>query len=186
MGGSTFDPPIGPPGYARLIAPHRRPYATKDGFLCVLIYNDKHWRNFFHAVGRQDLEADARFCDHTSRAANIREVYEFVSDIMATRTTAEWRDLLEKADIPNTPMHTMASLIDDPHLNAAGFFPMYAHPSEGQFRTTAPVGEWSATPLSIRRLAPRLGEHSSEVLAEAGFSETQIQSMFASGATSTS
>ncbi len=183
MGGRTFEPPIGSPGYARLIAPHRRPYATRDGYLCVLIYNDKHWSNFFEAVGRVDLKTDPRFCDHTSRAANIREVYEFVSDIMATRTTAAWQDLLERADIPNTPMHTMDSLIDDPHLNSAGFFPVFDHPTEGKVRTTAPVGEWSETPLSIRRLAPRLGEHSREVLAEVGYSAEAIDNMIAAGAT---
>ena len=183
MGGKTFEPPIGDAGYARLIAPHRRPYGTRDGYLCVLIYNDKHWRNFFEAIDRNDLKDDPRFCDHTSRAANIRDVYQFVADIMLTRTTAEWQTLLEKADIPNTPMHTMDSLIDDPHLNSSGFFPMYEHPSEGTVRTTAPVGEWSETPLSIRRLAPQLGEHSREVLREAGLAEVEIDAMMASGAT---
>lgn len=183
MGGKTFEPPLGEAGYARLIAPDRRPYGTRDGFLCVLIYNDKHWRNFFDAIGRADLKSDARFCDHTSRAANIREVYQFVAEMMQTRTTAEWRTLLDKADIPNTPMHTMDSLIDDPHLNSSGFFPMYEHPSEGTVRTTSPVGEWSETPLSIRRLAPRLGQHSLEILQELGYGETEIEAMVDSGAT---
>ena len=183
MGGKTFVPPIGDTGYARLIAPHRRPYATADGFLCVLIYNDKHWSNFFEAVGRIELKNDPRFCDHTSRAANIREVYEFVADIMHTRTTADWRALLEQADIPNTPMHTIDSLIDDPHLNGSGFFPQYQHPTEGTVRTTAPVGEWSETPLSIRRLAPQLGEHSHEILRELGYANEDIAQMVATGVT---
>jgi len=183
MGGRTFEPPIGDAGYARLIAPHRRPYGTKDGYLCVLIYNDKHWTNFFDAIERPDLKSHEHFCTHTARAANIREVYSFVADIMETRTTAEWQALLEKADIPNTPMHSMDSLIDDPHHNSAGFFPVFEHPTEGQIRHTAPVGEWSETPLSIRRLAPQLGEHSREILCEAGLSEDEIEAMFASGAT---
>ena len=183
MGGKTFEPPIGDAGYARLIAPHRRPYGTRDGYLCVLIYNDKHWRNFFEAVGRVEMKSDPRFCDHTSRAANIRDVYQFVADIMLTRTTAEWQTLLDKADIPNTPMHTMDSLINDPHLNSSGFFPIYEHPSEGTVRTTAPVGEWSETPLSIRRLAPQLGEHSREILRELGLSEADIDAMVAKGVT---
>lgn len=179
MGGSTFEPAIGPPGYARLIAPHRRPYATKDGYLCVLIYNDKHWNNFFQAVGRPEMTQDPRFCTHTARATNIRAVYEFVSEIMETRTTAEWRDLLQQSDIPNAPMHTIETLIADPHLNSSGFFPVFEHPSEGRIRATAPVGEWSATPLSVRRLAPRLGEHSEEILGEAGFSREEIDAMLA-------
>ena len=183
MGGRTFEPPLGEAGYARLLAPHRRPYATLDGYLCVLIYNDKHWRNFFAAIDRADLNIDKRFCDHTSRAANIAEVYSFVADVMATRTTAAWQSLLDEADIPNMPMNTMDELIDDPHLNGSGFFPVFEHPSEGRVRTTAPVGEWSETPPSIRRLAPRLGEHSREVLLEAGFNDAEIDAMVASGAT---
>ena len=183
MGGRTFEPPLGDAGYARLIAPHRRPYGTRDGYLCVLIYNDKHWRNFFEAIDRKDLESDPRFCDHTARAANIRDVYQFVADIMLTRTTAEWQALLDNADIPNTPMHTMDSLIADPHLNSSGFFPLYAHPTEGTVRTTAPVGEWSETPLSIRSLAPRLGEHSREILRELSYDEADIDAMLASGTT---
>ena len=184
MGGRTFEPPIGPAGYARLIAPHRRPYKTSDGYLCVLIYNDKHWNNFFDAIARPDLKSDPRFCDHTSRAANIAEVYQFVAEIMHTRTTAEWQSLLNTADIPNTPMHSMESLIDDPHLNSTDFFPVFVHPSEGSVRTTAPVGEWSETPLSIRRLAPQMGEHSREILQEAGFGDEEIDRMMAETVTS--
>jgi crotonobetainyl-CoA:carnitine CoA-transferase CaiB-like acyl-CoA transferase len=183
MGGKTFEPPLGPAGYARLIAPDRRPFATSDGYLCVLIYNDKHWYNFFEAIGRIDLRSDPRFCDHTSRAKNIQAAYQFVADVMLTRTTAAWQTLLERADIPNALMHTMDSLIDDPHLNGSDFLPLYEHPTEGTVRTTAPVGDWSATPLSIRRLAPRLGEHSREILLELGLDHAEIDAMVAARAT---
>ena len=179
MGGRTFEPPLGPPGYARLIAPHRRPYATRDGYLCVLIYNDKQWERFFEMIGRHDLLTDARFCDHSSRAAHIKEVYEFVAEVMKTRTTSDWMRALDAGDIPATPMHTLDSLIDDPHLHAIGFFPEYDHPTEGRIRMTAPVGKWSETPPSIRSLAGRLGEHSREVLGELGYSATEIDSMLA-------
>ncbi len=179
MGGKTFEPPLGPPGYARLIAPHRRPYATRDGYLCVLIYNDKQWERFFEMIGRRDLLTDARFCNHSSRAAHIKEVYEFVAEVMKTRTTFDWMRVLDAGDIPATPMHTLDSLIDDPHLHAIGFFPEYDHPTEGRIRMTAPVGKWSETPPSIRSLAGRLGEHSCEVLGELGYSATEIDMMLA-------
>ncbi len=183
MAGKTFEPPLGKTGYTRLTAPHRRPYATRDGFLCVLIYNDKHWQNFFKAIGRDDLLEDARFCDHSSRATHIREVYAFVADVMATRSTADWTALLQRADIPNMPMHSIDSLLEDVHLNAIGFFPEFEHLSEGTVRTTAPVGEWSRTPPSIRTLAARLGEHSREVLRELGYADAVIDAMAAQGVT---
>ncbi len=183
MGGKTFDPPLGSTGYARLLAPHRRPYATADGYLCVLIYNDQQWLRFFSLIGRDDLCTDPRFCDHSSRAANIDAVYEFVAEVMQTISTATWIDLLTEGDIPFAPMHTVDSLIEDEHLNAIGFFPQYEHPSEGKLRTTAPVGKWSKTPLSIRSHAARLGEHSREVLHEAGYSVAEIDAMIARGVT---
>jgi crotonobetainyl-CoA:carnitine CoA-transferase CaiB-like acyl-CoA transferase len=179
MGGKTFLPALGDTGYARLLAPQRRPYATADGYLCVLIYNDKQWKNFFAIIGRDDLLNDKRFCDHSSRAANIREVYEFVAEVMKTKSTATWMQLLDEGDIPATAMHTIDSLIEDEHLNVIGFFPEYDHPSEGAIRTTAPVGTWSKTPPSIRILPARLGEHSREVLDELGYSAAEIEAMIA-------
>jgi len=179
MGGKTFEPAIGPAGYPRLVAPHRRPYATADGHLCVLIYNDKQWQRFFSMIDRNDLLTDPRFCDHSSRATNIKAVYEFVADVMKTRTTAAWMQALDESDIPATPMHTLDSLIADPHLNAIGFFPEYDHATEGRIRTTAPVGKWSETPPSIRSMAARLGEHSREVLGELGYSAVEIDAMLA-------
>jgi crotonobetainyl-CoA:carnitine CoA-transferase CaiB-like acyl-CoA transferase len=89
MAGLTFDPPLGTPGYARLLTPHRKPYATEDGWLCVLIYNDKHWRSFFGAIGESDgLGADPRFATHGARAAHIDAVYAEVARIMRMRSTS--------------------------------------------------------------------------------------------------
>ncbi len=177
MGGKTFDPPLGETAYARLIAPHRRPYATSDGYLCVLIYNDKHWATFFDVIGRPELKADAKYRDHSARAANIGEVYAFVAKTIEAQSTAYWRELLDKADIPFATMHTIDSLLEDEHMQAIGFFPEFDHPTEGRIRATAPVGEWSATPPSIRSLPARLGEHSREVLSEAGYSSEEIEEM---------
>jgi crotonobetainyl-CoA:carnitine CoA-transferase CaiB-like acyl-CoA transferase len=185
MGGMTFVPPIGEgeakTGYARLLAAHRKPYQTADGYLCVLIYNDKHWQSFFKLIGREDLLADPRFKDHTARAANIASVYEFVAGVLLTKTSAAWTSLLDAADIPAMPMHTIESLIEDPHLKSINYFQQLDHPSEGRIRTTAPLGEWSETPPSIRSTTPRLGEHSVHVLSELGYDATAIEEMLAAG-----
>ncbi len=183
LGGKSFVPAEGEPGYARLLAQHRRPYATKDGYLCVLIYNDGHWARFFTLIGKPELAQDPRFCNHTARAANIDAVYTYVAQVMQERTSAQWMQLLDEGDIPAAPMHTLDSLIDDPHLNAIHYFPQFDHPTEGRMRMTAPVGDYSATPLTIRRLAARLGEHSREVLLEAGYSDAEIDAMITSKAT---
>ena len=177
LGGATFEPPIGPTGYARLLAPHRKPYATADGYLCVLIYNDKHWRSFFAAIGRPELLSDPRFATHSARAAHIAEVYAFVADLMKTGSTEHWLETLNAADIPVMPLHDMDSLIDDPQLAAGGFFQSFEHPSEGRIRSMAPIGRYSATPPAIHRHVPHAGEQGVEILREAGIDDETIEAL---------
>ncbi|MDH3065038.1 CoA transferase [Achromobacter insolitus] len=183
LGGATFYPPMGPTGYARLLAPHRRPYATADGYICLLIYNDKHWRNFFDLIGRPELSQDPRFSSHGARAAHISEVYAFVADVIAARPSKDWLEGLARADIPASPLYTVDDLLQDEHLAATGFIRTMDHPSEGPIRTTAPLGKYESTPTSIRRPAPRLGQHSREVLAEAGYDHACIDALAARGIT---
>jgi crotonobetainyl-CoA:carnitine CoA-transferase CaiB-like acyl-CoA transferase len=184
MGGETFVPAEGPMGQSRLLAPHRNPYATQDGYLCLLVYNDKQWRNFFRLLGAEDtFEQDARFSTQTARSQHIAEIYAFVAEHMKTRTSAEWMTALAAADIPVMPLNSLEALLADEHLNATGFFSTVEHPSEGVIRTMAVPSRWSDSPPAETRPAPRLGEHSVEVLREAGYSDTEIDTMIADGVT---
>jgi crotonobetainyl-CoA:carnitine CoA-transferase CaiB-like acyl-CoA transferase len=188
MAGLSFDPPAGEPGYARLLTSHRRPYRTADGHLCVLIYNDKHWRNFFAAIGQGErYTLDPRFSSHGNRAANIDAVYAEVGRIMLERTTAQWETLLDAADIPNMPMNSPQDLLDDPHLLAVGLIRDTLHPTEGRLHTVGNPVAWSGTPLDADALpAPQLGQHSVEVLVEAGYSAAEIARLIADGVTACS
>jgi crotonobetainyl-CoA:carnitine CoA-transferase CaiB-like acyl-CoA transferase len=186
MCGRTFDPPLEPLRYERMLASQRAPYATKDGYVCVLVYNDKHWRSFFRLVGREEMfESDPRFSSQEARSRNIGDVYAFVAHHMATRTSAEWLRLLKEADIPVAPLNSIDDVIDDPHLGESGFFVMAEHPTEGRLRMMASPGAWSQTPPGALRPAPRLGEHSVEILREAGYANAEIEAMIASGVTRT-
>ena len=118
-----------------------------------------------------------------ARAVHIDTVYAELARIFETRTTAEWNELLEKADIPVMPMHDLESILQDPHLVATDYFPVVEHPTEGRIRNMKISALWSDTPAETVRLPPRLNEHGAEVLREAGFSTDEIAAMIRDGVT---
>jgi crotonobetainyl-CoA:carnitine CoA-transferase CaiB-like acyl-CoA transferase len=182
LGGYTFDPQKGEPGYARILTPDRRPYQTEDGYVCALIYNDKQWKAFFDVIGRPELLSRPEFATQEARSQNYRSAYALVAEEMKTRTTAFWIEALERADIPVQRMNSLDDIVGDPHLNAIGYLQAVDHPSEGRIRMLAVPSEWSDTKPEYRRHAPRLGEHTREVLGEAGLSVQQITTLLETGA----
>ncbi|MDP3824409.1 MAG: CoA transferase [Burkholderiales bacterium] len=182
--GASFEPPLGPPGYPRHLSHDRRPFRTSDGYLCTFIINDRQWRTVLESIGEPERMNDPRFATLQARTDHSAEVYGFLEATFRTRSTAQWLALLEKADVPAGPLHTLESLLDDEHLKAVGFFEHHEHPTEGTVVSLRPPSRWSKTPLAIGRLPPRLGQHSGEILQEAGFTPAEITAMAAAGATS--
>jgi crotonobetainyl-CoA:carnitine CoA-transferase CaiB-like acyl-CoA transferase len=183
MGGLTYEPPLDKGGYPRHLSRDRRPYKTSDGYISVIVYNDKQWESFFKATGRDDLRGDPRFANFAGRAANIDFVYGELARVFETRSTAEWMELLNKADIPVMPMHDLQDMLSDPHLVATNFFPVVEHPTEGPIRSMKVSANWSETKAEPARLAPRLNEQGEEILREAGFSNEEIAAMIRDGVT---
>ncbi len=182
LGGYTFDPPHGPPGYVRILSPDRRPYETKDGYVCALIYNDKQWKGFFQVIGKPEILARPEFATHEARSQNYDKAYAMVAEELKKRTTAEWVDAFERADIPVQRMNSLDDIVVDPHLAAIGYLDTVEHPTEGRIRTLAVPSEWSESKPGYRRHAPNLGEHTREVLREAGLTDDAVERLIASGA----
>ncbi len=183
LGGLTFDPPLGEGGYQRLLSPERRPYRTRDGFICALVYNDKQWKSFYEATGRaNEFGSDPRLVSIKTRTEHIDALYAEVAATFRERTTAEWMDLLERADIPFVPVHDFGSILEDPQVQAVNLLPVVDHPSEGRIRKIQPATRWSKTQAVPHRPAPRLGEHTRSLLAEVGFSDGEIDRLAAEGA----
>ena len=182
LAGMSFDPPVGAPGYVRHLSKERRPYRTKDGYVCTMIYNDKQWQGFAAAV-RADAPfvSDPRYADFSARITHSNELLGQVSDLFLTRSTADWMDILTKADIPATPLHTLETIFEDPHLQAVGFFREEQHPTEGTLRRMPAAGQWSETQPDSTRPVPRLGEHGAEILKEAGYSAGDIAALQTKG-----
>jgi formyl-CoA transferase len=180
LGGLTYEPPLDGGGYARQLSPHRRPYRTQDGWICALVYNDGQWQRFLRATGRESLlQTDPRFATFAERARHIDFVYGELASMFLDHSTAEWMALLEQADVPFMPMHDLQSVLTDPHLAATGFFAQVEHPSEGTVRSMQMPMRWSDTPAAPERLAPRQGEHSVEVLRQAGLDAAEIDALIA-------
>jgi crotonobetainyl-CoA:carnitine CoA-transferase CaiB-like acyl-CoA transferase len=183
--GETFVPPIDTIGYKRILNPNRRPFKTKDGYLAILPYTDQNWRDFFTLTGRQDLLDDSRYKTLGTRLRHIEILYAEVGKLAVTRTNAEWLAELDQRNIPAMSVNTLESLLHDPHLEAVGFWQMVDHPTEGPLRLPGLPATYGKTPGAIRRLPPRLGEHSEEILRETGFAPAEVAALLASGATRT-
>jgi crotonobetainyl-CoA:carnitine CoA-transferase CaiB-like acyl-CoA transferase len=165
MGGGTFSPQLGEMGYKRLLSRSRGPYATKDGHLSLVVYTDRHWRDFTKLAGCPDLmDGDERFRSQESRTRHAEDVGRFLADQLRARCNAEWLEALSEIDIPACPVNSIEGLFENPHLKAVRFFQEMDHPTEGKVVVSRHPVRYSRSPASIRRLAPNLGEHTVEVL----------------------
>ncbi|MEV5835072.1 CoA transferase [Nocardia sp. NPDC052112] len=163
--GALFDPPLGTAVYPRAVTPNRKPYRTKDGYLSALVYNDKQWSAFVEAV--QPHWASTEFATLEQRARRIDTVYALLGETFRERSTREWLELLRSLDIPAAPVRTLDELFDNPHLRATDFFET-VESAYGTVCFPGPPTWFSRTPGRIAGPAPRLGEHTAEIIGEIG------------------
>jgi crotonobetainyl-CoA:carnitine CoA-transferase CaiB-like acyl-CoA transferase len=166
-------------GYPRMLTPHRRPYATKDGFISVIAHNDQQWANLLTVMGKADLFQDPRFNTLAARSVHIDTVYAVLTEGMKARTTEEWLPILRKADIPCGRANSLQDLFDNDYLKETNYFEQHEHPQEGSVTIPAIPARFSRTPANVHRPWPTLGEHTRDILAEAGYSEAEIDAITA-------
>ena len=173
--GTIFNPREGAAGYPRALSPARRPHPTADGFICMLAYTDDQWQRFWSLAGQPARMEDPRFDSLASRSNNIDVLYGLAGEVLRQRPTREWLALLNKADIPAGPVNQLGDLRADPHLVATDFFRSFEHPTEGSLEVPDTAFRLDRQRLPVRQHQPALGEHSWEILTEAGFSATEIE-----------
>ena len=179
----TFEPPLGETGDPRLLDPLNRPLPTRDGWISLSANTNEQAFGLFDAIGRPELKSDPRFSSVEARFANVKEYFRIRAEALKTKTTGEWLELFDRADVPAMPYHTLDSLLEDLHLRDIGFFELKDHPTEGRTRSMRLPNKWSSGTRREWSPAPKLGQHSVEVLREAGYDDAAIESMIAAGAT---
>jgi len=182
LGAATFDPPVGPTGDGRLLSPNYRPVPTKDGYVTVRPNTNVQAFAFFDAIGRPELKTDPRFNSAAARTKNTAEYFEIQATSLGNKTTDEWVDLFDKLDVPAARYNTIDDLMTDPHLKDVGFFKEEHHPSEGKLRRSKPANTFSGGMRQEQGHAPLMGEHTREILSEAGYAKAEIEAMLAAGA----
>jgi crotonobetainyl-CoA:carnitine CoA-transferase CaiB-like acyl-CoA transferase len=177
----TFEPPLGPVGDPRLIDPNARPLKTKDSWVCISANTNAQAFAVFEAIGRPELKDDPRFNTVAARFKNVRDYFAIRAEGLLQKTTAEWMEIFDRLDVPAMPYHTLDSLMEDPHLTEIGFFQLRDHPTEGKIRNMRLPNKTSFSPREQWQGAPKLGQHSVEVLQEAGLSEGEIAALIGNG-----
>ncbi len=183
LAGHSLVPAEGELGYARMMSPHRRPYRTRDGFLAIMPYSTRHWVRFFELSDRPALAEDARVLDPALRSEKIDELYGEVAAAAAARTTDDWIAELTRADVPFGRVNSLAELEHDPQLADVGLFEPVRDAELGELKQLRSPFEvdGSRYDVSPNALAPRLGEHTDEILSSAGYSAERIAELLAAG-----
>ena len=151
-------------------------YETKNGFMTAAVMTNKEWAALTRALGRSEWREDPRFTTPALRDSNIDVRLQLTQDVLKTRTTEEWLGRLESEGVPCAPVLTRDQVIAHPQVLASGILLESDHPSAGRLRQTRTAARFE-TPMVVRYGAPRLGEHTGEVLAELGLSPADIAAL---------
>lgn len=174
--GMHFNPPLSAPGYPRVMAASRRPYRTRDGYVCMMPYTDQHWRRFFESMGRPELASDERYASQAARTRHIDELLNLLGSFLEQNDTAHWLALCDRLEIPAAPVARLDDLPSDEHLRATQFFVSLQDKAMGELRfaRSSVRMDGRQAPMSV---PPRLGEHTDELLRQAGLSDAQIAAL---------
>ncbi|SHM73033.1 Crotonobetainyl-CoA:carnitine CoA-transferase CaiB [Roseovarius litoreus] len=172
----------GPLGSAHPLNAPYQSFRTADGWINVGAANQRNWLRFLEVIGAPELGEDPRFANNHDRMQHLAELESILNEKLATQTTATWLDRMEKAGLPAGPVLDILEMQADPQALARDMIVELDHPSAGPVKTLGHPVKFSETPASIRGAAPVLGQHSREVLSEAGYDGETIDAMISAGA----
>lgn len=163
LGERTFGPQ-GPFGDRRILDPHAQPIRTRDGFICVSANTDRQAHAFFRAIGRPELVADPRFSTVSARVEHVTEYFRIRAEVLLTRTTSEWLEVLGRCDIPAMRYNTLEDVVADPQLRASGV--LVEESEDAGSLGLRHANRYSLSGIAPSRTAPRLNQDAEAILAE--------------------
>ena len=162
----TYEPPVGNFGYRRIMDKDRKPFPTSDGFISILAYTDQNWKDLFQLLECPEILSAQPVEGSLLRVQHVGQFYAAIAERTPMRTTAAWMKLLNQINVPAMPVRKIEDILEDPQLAAGGFFKVVEHPTEGSYIQMQPPVKFSAVGSPEVGHAPRLGEHTQEVLEE--------------------
>ncbi len=170
-----------PLGSAHVLTAPYQAFRAKDGWVNIGGANQSNWERLCEALGHPEWKADPRFATNGDRMENLPALVEAMNAVLCTRTRAEWIEVLDAAGVPVGPVNTIGEALTHPQVLARGMVAEINHPQTGRFRTIGCPIHFSETPTSVDRPAPLLGEHSREILREAGYADPEIEALLEAG-----
>jgi crotonobetainyl-CoA:carnitine CoA-transferase CaiB-like acyl-CoA transferase len=156
-------------------------FETRDGWLTAGAVSDAEWRGMCRALEHPEWLDDPRFATPTSRIVHVAARLELTAAALRERTTGEWLERLDRESVPCAPILTREQVLSHPQIVENQILEELDHPTAGRIRQPRPAARFAATPAQIRRHAPALGEHSREVLREAGLDDSDVAKLVADG-----
>jgi crotonobetainyl-CoA:carnitine CoA-transferase CaiB-like acyl-CoA transferase len=171
----------GPTGSAHILAAPYQAFHAADGWINIGGANQANWERIAEVLGHPEWRADPRFATNTARKENLAALVELMNAVLTTRTRAEWLEAFDAAGVPAGPVHSIGEALSHPQTLAREMVVETHHPQAGPVKSIGCPIRFSATPASVTRPAPLLGEHTREVLREHGYSEPEIDALVADG-----
>jgi crotonobetainyl-CoA:carnitine CoA-transferase CaiB-like acyl-CoA transferase len=168
--------------------PKRQPIARRDliyesqnGYVVVSTVAHREWQGFCRAAQKPEWLEDPRFQSTAGLVANAKERLDLMAGVIKTRSTEDWLEVLDREDVPCAPVLTRDEVHLHPQVQANGIIVEDEHPVVGRVRQARPAERMDRTPSEITRGAPVLGQHTDEVLLEAGLAREDIAALRAGG-----
>jgi crotonobetainyl-CoA:carnitine CoA-transferase CaiB-like acyl-CoA transferase len=171
----------GPTGSAHLLTAPYQAFRASDGWITIGGANQANWERIAEVLGHPEWRADPRFATNAARMANLAALVDAMGAVLATRTRDAWIAAFDAAGVPVGPVHSIGEALSHPQTRARGMVVDLVHPDAGAVQALGCPIHFSATPAAVTRPAPRLGEHTREVLREHGYADDAIAALVAAG-----